>query len=915
MLAEFADLISICGIQLMKIHRAPFIIRQAWFAGLLILLAAGLNLEASENWWSLRPLVRPQLPKTTIDDWSDHPVDLFIARKLSSKGLSPSPTANSRQLLRRVCADVWGLPPTAEDLEWLNRQGIERGWAPLVDRLLASPHYGERWARHWMDVIHFAETHGHDEDAPREHAWHYRDYLIESFNKDKPYAQFAQEQIAGDVMQPKKAESLIGTGFLAAGPWDESSQMGIQDGTIDKKVAQYLDRDDMITTTMSTFMGLTVHCARCHDHKFDPISIEDYYSLQAVFSGVDRHNRAFDKDNSIHVQRQNLLHVKTELLANRYPDSVLLNKESLSRVNRWVESRQHVLNRWKSNRPTFTQDSATAGIFNTTDQSIFLPESSTEKGVIAWTIESPYSNPTAIQLEVLPDERLPQKGPGWASDGNFRLSEFRVFSRVKEDQPWVQVELANPQNDFSEHTTSVRYLIDGDEKTDWGILPQFGLAHRCYFEIKESPEIIRGNQIKIELSHQHGKDHWIGRCRVSLTDIPANKIQPFLPSDLEEAFTTSEKDRSQSQLLTLSRQATLEFWDQKLESLPSPSQVYAVTSYFPSEGNFKPSLGPREVHKLARGSIHSPKEIVLPGTLSELDHIPWNSKQRNLGQEGERRLALAEWISHPKNGLFWRTMANRVWQYHFGSPLAGTPNDLGHSGSQPTHPDLLDWLACELRDSGGSLKHLHRIILNSQTYKQDSKFNPNSAATDAGNQYYWRVSPRRMDAETFRDTLLALSDSLNKHMGGPSVKQFHMKPGIHVTPVVDYEGFDPDAPAMSRRSIYRFLFRTLPDPFMQAMDCPDASIWTPKRTVSVGPLQALALMNDAFVIHQSKRLAELISNKHDDLESRVISLFKNTLLRLPTQEESELFTHYVEKHGLANACRYLFNSNLFVFIE
>ena len=365
----------------------------------------------------------------------------------------------------------------------------------------------------------------------------------------------------------------------------------------------------------------------------------------------------------------------------------------------------------------------------------------------------------------------------------------------------------------------------------------------------------------------------------------------------------------------MSRHATRENWDRRLEALPPAEQVYAATRFFPQAGNFKPALGPRKIHRLSRGNIHSPKEVMQPGALSQFSHIPWNQMNRNLSNEGHRRLALGEWISHHENGLFWRTMANRIWQHHFGSPLAGTPNDLGNSGQAPTHPELLDWLACELRDSGGSLKHLHRIILNSRTYRQSATFRTEAAGIDASNRLYWRMSPKRLDAEAFRDSLLALSGDLNPHMGGPSVKQFSMEPGIHVTPIVDYEDIAPDAPALARRSIYRFLFRTLPDPFMQSMDCPDASNWTPKRAVSVGPLQALALMNDDLVIHRSERMAKRLERQGEDLGAQIKAWFQLALLRAPTSGELNAVTAYAQKHGLANACRFLFNSNAYMFVE
>lgn len=865
--------------------------------------------------WAMQPLVRPELPATTLPSWESTPVDRFVAHRLSQNNLDPSPQANPSQLLRRIFINVWGLPPTLEDLNSIQETHFEKDWALLVDRLLSSPHYGERWARHWMDLIHFAETHGHDEDAPREHAWPYRDYLIQSFNEDKPYATFAIEQIAGDALQPAHPDALVGTGFLAAGPWDESSQMGIQDGTIDKLVAQYLDRDDMITTTMSSFLGLTVHCARCHDHKFDPISEFDYYALQAVFAGVDRNNRPYDQNPSVHQKRQRLLQLKTELLAGRYPDSKLLNEPALQRVTSWTSRRQKVLDSWRTGQPEFQPESASVGAFHEEDQSISFPNPTSPTGKQVWTFPSPHHHPTAIQLEVLPDKRLPESGPGWAADGNFRLSEFKVFKWSHVDDTWAPIKLSNPQNDFSEHTTSVRYLIDDDAQTTWGILPQTGQAHRCYFELKTGASIEKGDQIRIELIHQESEHQWVGRCRVLVSNVSPKNTHPFLEASLQTAFETSASERTREQELTLSRHATMEYWDRQLESLPPARQVYAGTSYFQQAGNFKPSLGPREIHRLSRGNIHSPKEVMEPGALSQLAHIPWNPNHRDLSDESQRRLALGEWISHPRNSLFWRTMANRVWQHHFGTPLAGTPNDLGNSGQFPTHPDLLDWLACELRDSGGSLKHLNRIILNSRTYRQSTTYRPEAAQIDASNQLYWRMSPKRLDAESFRDSLMALTGDLNPVMGGPSVKQFSMEPGIHVTPIVDYKNMAPDAPVLARRSIYRFLFRTLPDPFMQSLDCPDASSWTPKRAVSVGPLQALALMNDDLVIHCSHRMAQKLEQLGHDLEEQITAWFQQTLLRSPTSKELNAVVDYAGKHGLANACRFLFNSNAFMFVE
>ena len=884
---------------------------------LWILECSGLALGQEATPWSLAPLVRPDIPRVhDSDTWSEHPVDQFIQEALVGQGLSHSPEAPPRQLLRRLFLDVWGLPPDPDLLKALDHDNFDTTWTQWVDRALAGPQYGERWARHWMDLIHYAETHGHDEDAPREHAWPFRDYLIQSLNQDKPYARFVMEQIAGDAMSPPDPLALVATGLLAAGPWDESSQMGIQDGTLDKELAQYLDRDDMITTVMSTFLGLSVHCARCHDHKFDPISQEDYYALQAVFAGVDRHDRPFDVDRPTHARRQELLRQKESLMAGTMPDESLMSTAHLARVEAWELRRHDIISRWQSPQPHPhpSESAPLADWVSVGDGSLRILPGDHPTGKISWQLDSPYPNPTAVELVVLADDSLPSRGPGWGPNGNFMLTEFRVWIREKGSNDWERLELAAPENDFSQEGTSVRHLIDEKADTHWGIMPQHGQDHRCFFRLDKVPVGMRHPELKVELDHQGEPHHWVGRVRIGWSDVAADQIHPFLKEALQDAFEREASKRSIDQQRTLAQHVMNLHLDRLLGAMPSPSRVYAIASYFPPEGNFKPSLGPRKVRSLHRGSIHQPGKEAHPAALASMSHIPWNPQELDLSQEGLRRLALAQWITHTSNGLFWRTMANRVWQYHFGSPLIPTPNDLGHGGQAPTHPELLDWLACELRDSGGSIKHLHRLILKSRTYRQSSRWRPAMAALDAANAYYWRVSPQRLDAETFRDSLLHHSGSLDPRMGGPSVKQFHMQPGIHVTPVVDYKGFAPDEPSMHRRSIYRFLFRTIPDPFMKALDCPDASTWHPKRNESIGALQALALLNDPWVIHQSQLMAQQLNSQSPLPKEQILNLYLKCLLREPSQEETEAMLGYAATHGLANACRFLWNSNGYVFI-
>jgi mono/diheme cytochrome c family protein len=640
--------------------------------------------SAAARHWAYQPLKNPPTPAVKQRDWVRAPIDAFVLAQLEAKGLTPSPPADRRTLIRRLSFDLIGLPPTPAEIDAFLADTSPEAYEKVVERLLASPHYGERWARHWMDVIHFAETHGHDQDVPRDNAWPYRDYLIRSFNEDKPYARFVQEQIAGDVLYPDDPQAIVATGFIAAGPWDESSLRDIREDSLDRKVGQYLDRDDMVTTVMSTFVSATVHCARCHNHKFDPIPQRDYYGLQAVFAGIDRADRPYHPHPQIARQRRELR---------------------------------------------------------------------------------------------------------------------------KRQVQWQPLALAGP----------------------------------------------------------------VGRA-----------IQAVARA--------------------------------QLAALPPEQLVYSGTPDFKPQGSFKPAQRCRPVHILRRGDIKNPGDPATPGALSCLPGLERHFKLAHPDDEGARRTALARWLSDPQNVLTWRSIVNRVWHYHFGRGIVATPNDFGRMGALPTHPELLDWLAAHFQGGGGSLKELHRLIVTSAAYLQSSRYRPDCARVDADNHLLWRMNRTRLDAESVHDAVLRVTGKLDATMGGPSVKQFIQSPGIHRTPKVDYQAFDVDAPGAHRRSIYRFLFRTLPDPFMDTLDCPDSSQFTPVRSSSVTALQALAMLNDRFMVRQSQHFAARLSKASTDLDRQIDLAYRLALGRPPRPDETIRLAAYAKKHGLANVCRLILNSNEFMFV-
>ena len=739
------------------------LIRQ-WIALGAIDDAADATAEPETAWWSLRPVIRPE-PPASNSTWPRTPIDRFILAKLSEKGLRPSAEASRRTLIRRLTFDLHGLPPTPQEVTAFLDDSSSDAYEKLVDRLLASPRYGERWGRHWLDVIHYGESHGYDKDKPRRNAWRYRDYVIQSLNEDKPYARFVKEQLAGDVLYPEDTSALIATGFIAAGPWDYVGHAELREGTKDKKIARLLDRDDMLTATMSTFTSMTVHCARCHNHKFDPIPQKDYYGLQAVFAGVDRADRPYDDDPKTYAERRELLREAARLEAVTRP----LREQIAALTSPRIEALEAEAEPLRQKR-TLLIHAKTAG---------------------------------STAEERAENERLDQESAALAK-------QIRALDEQREQE------------------------------------------------------------------------------QLSLLELP-------------------RRERLKAAEAGLARLKA------RMEALPKPNLVYAAASFFEPHGRFTPALGPRGVDVLARGDVMSPLEPAPPGALSAVSTLPARFDLADSEREGARRAALAEWIVDARNPLTWRSIVNRVWHYHFGKGLVDSPNDFGRMGAQPTHPALLDWLATEFRDSGGSLKRLHRLILLSSVYRQSSEGDAHFEKLDAGNQYLWRMNRTRLDAESVRDSILAVAGSLDLTMGGPSAEQFYFKDDH--SPVYDYARFDVNSPESLRRSVYRFIVRSVPDPFMESLDCPDASLLTPKRNVTLTAVQALALLNDPIVISQSRRFAQVLREHSGEIDEQIRLAYLKALGRPPRPDETALLGGYAREYGLENLCRLIFNSNEFMFIE
>ncbi len=867
------------------------------------------ELAGADGHWSYRPLgdVVPPMVDGVV-----HPVDAFIERELRRERVEVAVEATRAEWLRRVTFDLHGLAPTPDELDALERDTLPGAYERVVDRLLASPRHGERWARHWMDAAHFAETHGHDQDRIRTEAWPYRDYLVRAFNDDVPYARFVQEQVAGDVMFPGRPEVAAALGFVAGGPWDESSLRDIREDTTDRQVARYVDRDDMVSTVMGVFASTTVQCARCHDHKFDPVPQTDYYALQAVFAGVERAHREYHPDPEVN-GRWRQVRLDLARVARRDPER-LLGAEAGLETRAWEASRRGADSAWKT--VTWDRAEADAGVrlVVQADGSLLATGENPAKAdyVLEWKGDG--GRLTGLRLEVMPDASLPKKGPGRAENGNLHLSELKAEVRGGPGGGVRPVRFARATASHEQDGWRVAAALDGDEKTAWGIHPREGEAHAAVLELASPVELGGGEVLVLRLQQRHGGSHTIGRFRVQGTGV--DHPPTALPARISDVVVKSAGERTTEQRMELAAWVLGERLNRELGALPAASRVYAIADVFEPDAGLRPPPGVREVRVLKRGEIGRAGDVARPGALGCVSGMASRFAVPGDAPEGERRAALARWLVDRDNALTWRSAVNRAWHHHFGRGIVATPNDFGRMGATPTHPELLDWLATWFRDEArGSMKALHRLLVTSAAYRRSSRAGAATLEKDAGNRLWSRMPRQRLDAESVRDALMQASGRLDLRMGGPGDRQFDMKPGIHVTPRLDYTLFDVDTEAGARRSVYRFLFRTLPDPFFEALDCPAGDQMVGARDNTVTVQQALALWNNAFVARQSVWLARRLAHEAQDVGGQVELGCRLLWGRVPDAAERAELEGHVRRHGLASACRVLANSNAFVFVE
>lgn len=868
------------------------------------------------SWWSLRPLNTVEVPDVSSDEagvkqWPRNEIDQFVLNRLLAKDLRPAPEADRRTLIRRLYFDLIGLPPTPQAVEDFVANKQSDAYDNLVNELLDSQRYGERWARHWLDVVHYGDTHGYDKDKPRNNAWPYRDYVIRSLNADKHWSRFVREQIAGDVLYPNTRDGMEALGFISAGPWDFVGHAEVSEDKIDGKIARHLDRDDMVRTTMQSFMGLTVGCAQCHDHKFDPIMQLDYYKLHAVFAALDRADKTYDLDPQTSELRKSL----ALAIADGKRQIEQLQQMAVNRIPKELAAIDEVL---RGVDPSVSGPASKAFGYHSQIEA--------KQDVAKW-VQIDFGKQVPISRIVLrpckDDYNNIGAGFGFPLRFKVQLSSDADFSSAD-----TVITIADETGrDFDNPTLNpVAYAVNGEpvrylRVTAKKLAPRkndfiFALAE---VEAYDTDGMNRAKGAKVtSLDSIEAGPRWRRR---NLTDgeYPGDpdrfgSLRKKRQQLILDAMTDDECERS------LQARSRVLADEKKLASLPKSSTVY-VGTVLTGKGKFTGTGAnggkPRPIHLLERGDVTRPRESVAPGALSVLgmdQHFALNKTH----SEADRRAALATWLTDKENPLTWRNIVNRVWQYHFGRGIAGTPNDFGRMGGAPSHPELLDYLAVRFRDHGQSLKQMHRLILTSATWRQSSRpqqaIKERALAVDADNRLLWKMPRRKLEAEAIRDSVLFVSGKLDLSMYGPGYRDFVLKNPQH-SPHYEYHLHDPDDPATHRRSVYRFVVRSQLEPLMSTLDCADPSILVGRRNQSLTPLQSLTLLNNGLMVTMASHFASKLEEQHDELGTQIRNGFHEAIGRQPTKSEHTSILGVAQKHGLPNACRLMFNLNEFSFVD
>ena len=822
-----------------------------------------------ETHWAYVKPARPQSPAVKDKNWPRNGIDNFVLARLEKENLAPSPEADRTTLIRRVYLDLIGLPPSPQEVEAFVRDPSPNAYEAVVDRLLANPHYGEKWARHWLDVARYADTNGYEKDRPRT-IWPWRDWVINALNADMPFDQFTIEQIAGDMLPNATPAQRIATGF-------HRNTMQNEEGGIDIEEFRFKAVVDRVQTTATTWLGQTMHCAQCHNHKYDPISQREYYSFFALLNNADEVDYDIP-DPAIAARRTEMEKQIAMIEAGREQKL----DRAVERFAAWENEAQSRAKNWTIIRPAKFLSKKHATMEVLADSSVLVSGDKPNNDEYGIELAGDFGGVRSLRLEVLPDHSCPEDGPGRAplfSPGDFLLSEVELAADGEKVKP------ASASESHADKGRSAAACLDGKLDTGWSIKGRTGQSSWAVFNLP-TPLPAGTKTLKVTLIQEYIHQMTIGRFRVSVTRDSDAKAQADLPPDVEAALATPADARTNDQRAVLKRHflsiaPELADVNKKVVELRKSMPRFVQTMVFEER---RPQFA-RVTRRHHRGEFLDEREDVLPGVPACLHPLP-------KGVMADR-LALARWLVDDENPLVGRVVMNRDWALIFGRGIVPTIGDFGVQGEKPSHPELLDWLATEFVDQKWSMKTMHRLMVTSATYRQSSRVTPSLLVRDPQNVLLARGPRFRVDAETVRDLALSAAGVLSDRIGGPSVFP-PQPPGIAelsygATPWPASKG-----PDRFRRGLYTYLKRTSLYPGLTTFDAPTTETTCPLRVRSDTPLQALQVLNDAVFVEAAQAFARRIM-KEAPAENRVDLAFRLCVSRPPTESETAAVRRFYEQ--------------------
>ncbi len=878
--------------------------------------------EEDKQWWAFRDLqfIKTQDKKVNI-------IDAMLREKAKGTGLTFNPPADARALIRRMTLDLTGVPPTPEEIDTFLQSSSSNPQAAkenLIDRLLNSPRYGERWARHWLDVARFAESSGFEHDYDRPFAFHYRDFVIKALNMNMPYDQFVRWQLAGDEFEPRNGLAMAATGFLGAGVYPTQ----ITANEVER--VRYDALDDMLATTGNAMLGMTIGCARCHDHKYDPIPTKDYYRMLSTFTTTVRSNVEIELDPE-----------KTKPLKSIWETELKHRKEAL-------KSREEALNQpykqwlaggmadagqayWRLLEPTELESSSKATFKPLGDGSYLVEGENGALDTYTITATTKQRQVTGLKLEALTHPSMKRNGPGRAPNGNFGLAKIEITATPVQGGESKVITISKAIADYEQNKThlSVASTLDNDSSSGWAVDGQIGKDHAAIFIFDQPMDFAEGAKLTIKLSFSVNTQHNIGRPRFSLiSQVEPTLAGGVLAAKVGKAMQTV-REGGVDKLQEKDRLALFDWWKQRdadwqeansaladhksKEPRSMTTVMICGEGYTPIRMNTQGGDFLNETHLLKRGNTELKDGVVTQGFMQVLmrqaDEKKWAYQPPDGAKFSGRRRSLSNWITdvdHGSGALLARVIVNRLWQHHFGRGIVSTPNDFGKQGTLPSQPELLDWLAGELIRGGWKLKPIHKLIMMSAAYQQNSALDTAKEYRDPANDLFMRRTPLRLEAESIRDAMLFVSGQMDETMFGPGTRD----------------------EASKRRSIYFNIKRSQLIGSMVAFDAPEPLVSQGARpTTTVAP-QALMMMNSPVVRSWAEAMSKKISTESKDTVSTIEKAYQICFGRSPSVDESREATAFMMQQreayaaekkpdeaslAFADYCQVLFGLNEFVY--